>query len=155
MFIAISIIHLVVCITLILIILLQTGKGADLGAMLGGGGSNTLFGGSGSGSFLSKITTATAVVFMITCLVLAYISAHEKSVTHEGVMPAAMPAGQEVAPGADSPAIDAQGEPATMQSDKPGDAGAQPSAGMVENPPVATEDSLPADSAGAGTAEPE
>ncbi|HPQ70683.1 MAG TPA: preprotein translocase subunit SecG [bacterium] len=84
----ISIIHLVGCIVLILVILLQTGKGADLGAMLGGGGANTLFGGGGSGGFLSKMTSGVAVLFLVTCLTLAYLSAHETSVTQDGAVPA-------------------------------------------------------------------
>ncbi|HPM78356.1 MAG TPA: preprotein translocase subunit SecG [bacterium] len=84
----ISIIHLIACIVLILVILLQTDKGADLGAMLGGGGANTLFGGSGSGSFLSKMTSGVAILFLVTCLALAYLSAHETSVTQDGAVPA-------------------------------------------------------------------
>ena len=74
--IVIQIIHVIVSITLILFILLQTGKGSDLGAMLGGGGANTIFGATGATSFLSKLTSYAAVVFVFTCLTLAYISAH-------------------------------------------------------------------------------
>jgi preprotein translocase subunit SecG len=70
------IVHVIVCIALILIVLLQTGKGADMGAAFGGGGSQTLFGSTGAGSFLSKATTAAAVVFMVTSLSLAYVSSH-------------------------------------------------------------------------------
>lgn len=65
-------IHVIVSIALILIILLQTGKGADIGAVFGGGGSNTLFGSSGPTSFLSKLTAGAAIVFMFTSLFLAY-----------------------------------------------------------------------------------
>jgi preprotein translocase subunit SecG len=68
------IIHVVVCIALIMIILLQTGKGADMGAAFGGGASQTLFGSTGSSTFLGKLTTAAAVIFMITSLGLAYLS---------------------------------------------------------------------------------
>jgi preprotein translocase subunit SecG len=57
-----------------MIILLQTGKGADMGAAFGGGSSQTLFGSTGSSTFLSKATTVAAIVFMITSLGLAYIS---------------------------------------------------------------------------------
>jgi len=70
------IIHVIVSIALIMIILLQTGKGADMGAAFGGGGSQTLFGSSGSSTFLGKLTTVAAVVFMLTSLVLAYMSGH-------------------------------------------------------------------------------
>lgn len=73
---AIAIIHVLVCVLLILIVLLQTSKGAELGAAFGGGSSQTLFGSAGPGSFLAKITTAIAIVFMITSIGLAYFSSH-------------------------------------------------------------------------------
>jgi preprotein translocase subunit SecG len=65
--------HVLACLALILIVLLQTGKGAEMGAAFGGA-SQTLFGGSGGTTFLSKLTTGAAVVFMITCLGLTYLS---------------------------------------------------------------------------------
>ncbi len=68
------IIHVIACIGLIMIVLLQTGKGADMGAAFGGGASQTLFGSSGAGTFFGKATTAIAVIFMLTSLTLAYIS---------------------------------------------------------------------------------
>ena len=74
MYTLIVILHIIVSLALILIILLQTGKGADIGAVFGGGSSQTLFGSSGPTSFLSKLTAAAAVIFMITSLFLAYFS---------------------------------------------------------------------------------
>jgi len=68
------VIHVIVCIALIMIVLLQTGKGADIGAAFGVGASNTLFGSTGASTFLSKATTVAAVVFMITSLSLAFIA---------------------------------------------------------------------------------
>ena len=68
--IVITIIHIVVCVALIFIVLLQKGKGADMGAAFGGS-SQAVFGGAGASSFLSKVTTTAAVVFMITSLLLA------------------------------------------------------------------------------------
>jgi preprotein translocase subunit SecG len=65
-------IHLMACIALIAIVLLQTGKGAEMGAAFGGA-SQTLFGGSGGSSFMSKLTTGAAIVFMITCLMLSFM----------------------------------------------------------------------------------
>lgn len=65
--------HILVCLILIGVVLLQRGKGADLGASLGGGGANTLFGSRGAGNFLSKMTTASAIVFMGTSLSLSYL----------------------------------------------------------------------------------
>ena len=70
------IIHIIVCIALIMIVLLQTGKGADMGAAFGGGSSQTLFGSTGASTFLSKATTAAAIIFMVTSLGLAYLSSH-------------------------------------------------------------------------------
>lgn len=58
------------CLALIVIVLLQSGKGAEMGAAFGGA-SQTLFGGSGGSSFMSKLTTGAAVLFMITCILLS------------------------------------------------------------------------------------
>ncbi|MEE8580263.1 MAG: preprotein translocase subunit SecG [Myxococcota bacterium] len=65
--------HVMACLVLILVVLLQRGKGAEMGAMLGGGSSNTVFGARGAGNFLTKITTGCAVIFMVTSLSLAYL----------------------------------------------------------------------------------
>jgi preprotein translocase subunit SecG len=71
-------IHVIICIALIMIVLLQTGKGADMGAVFGGGGSQTLFGSGGASTFLSKATTVAAIVFMLTSFALAVLSGHHK-----------------------------------------------------------------------------
>ena len=71
------VIHVIVCIALIMIVLLQTGKGTDMGAAFGGGSSQTLFGSTGASTFLSKATTAAAIIFMLTSLALAYMSGHK------------------------------------------------------------------------------
>ena len=65
--------HVLACLALILIVLLQTGRGAEMGAAFGGS-SQTLFGSSGGTTFLGKLTTVAAIVFMITCLGLTYFS---------------------------------------------------------------------------------
>ncbi len=70
----IVILHVIVSVTLILVILLQTGKGSDIGAVFGGGSSQTLFGSTGPTSFLSKMTAGAAIIFMLTSLFLAYFS---------------------------------------------------------------------------------
>ncbi len=67
--------HVIVCIILILSVLLQSGKSADLAGAFGGVGSQTSFGARGSASVLSKITTAAAVIFMLTSLGIWIISA--------------------------------------------------------------------------------
>ena len=68
--------HVMVCLVLIAVVLLQRGKGADMGATFGGGGSNTVFGSRGAGNFLTKLTSACAVIFMLTSLSLAYLNLH-------------------------------------------------------------------------------
>ena len=68
---ALIIVHIVSCFFLVAVVLLQTGKGSDIGAVFGGS-SQTIFGSSGAGNLLTKLTTATAVVFMLTSLTLTY-----------------------------------------------------------------------------------
>jgi len=69
----IKILHIAVAVFLILVVLLQTGKGAEMGAAFGGS-SQTLFGSGGPAGFMAKLTTAAAVCFMLTSLGLAYVS---------------------------------------------------------------------------------
>jgi preprotein translocase subunit SecG len=73
---AIAILHVVVSIALILIVLLQTGRGSEIGAAFGSGSSQTIFGSSGSSGFMTKLTTIVVVVFMVTSLILAYFYSH-------------------------------------------------------------------------------
>lgn len=88
------IVHIIVCLTLILFILLQSGKGADIGAVFGGGSSQTVFGSTGASTFLSKVTIGAAVVFMVTSIILTYFSGKgitgtERSLVTEQSAPAA------------------------------------------------------------------
>ncbi len=73
-----SILHVVVALALIIIILLQTGRGSDIGAAFGAGASQTVFGSQGSAPFLNKVTVAAAVIFMLTSLLLAFTSGKHK-----------------------------------------------------------------------------
>ncbi len=73
------IIHLLVCLFLIFIVLIQSSKGAELGAAFGGS-SQTLFGSRGAATLLSKLTTIAAVVFMLTSLLLSMISVRGASI---------------------------------------------------------------------------
>ncbi len=73
MFTFFTVLHVVACIMLILIVLLQTGKGADMGAAFGGS-TQTVFGSSGPAGFLNKLTTGVAILFMVTSLSLCYLS---------------------------------------------------------------------------------
>jgi len=74
----IAIIHVIFSIALVMIVLLQTGRGSEIGAAFGSGSSQTLFGSSGSSGFMTKLTTVAVVVFMITSLVLAYLYSHRE-----------------------------------------------------------------------------
>ena len=76
----IAIIHLLASITLILVVLLQTGRGSDIGAAFGSGASQTLFGSSGTTGFMTKLTTGAVVIFMLTSLLLAYFYSHREYV---------------------------------------------------------------------------
>lgn len=103
--------HTIVALTLIAVVLLQVGKGGSIGAAFGGGGSSqTLFGSRGPATFLSRLTTAAAAVFMVTSLTLAYLSSSARqssSITDQ------------VPSGIEQPASDEAQEtpPATQDSD--------------------------------------
>jgi len=79
MTIALTILHVVVSLFLIAVVLLQSGKGAEMGASFGSSGSQSVFGAGGGTSFLSKLTTSAAIIFMLTSLTLAYISGQPSS----------------------------------------------------------------------------
>ena len=119
MIIAVTILHVIVSVGLILVVLLQTGKGAEIGAVFGGS-SSTIFGSSGAGNFLTRLTTGMAVVFMITSLALGYFAGRNPSATiFDSRTPAAppsaaqpvVPAQPQGAPGAPAPATPATQEP--------------------------------------------
>lgn len=120
------VIHVLTALGIIGLVLLQHGKGADMGAGFGAGASGSLFGATGSANFLSRTTAVLAVVFFLTSLGLAYIATH-KPKANAGVMdtvreapeipaPAQLPpAGAPAAPkAAGAPA----GEPATSKANE-------------------------------------
>jgi preprotein translocase subunit SecG len=79
--------HVVVALAIIGLVLLQHGKGADMGSGFGGGASASLFGATGSANFLSRITAVLATIFFLLSLALAYV-ATKKPVEGGGVMDA-------------------------------------------------------------------
>ncbi len=93
-------VHVLVALGIIFLVLLQHGKGADMGAAFGGGASGSLFGATGSANFLSRTTAILAVVFFITSLGLAYVATH-KPKTGGSVMQGA--SSQPTAPAAEAP----------------------------------------------------
>ena len=118
MSILVIVLHVIVCIALIMIVLLQTGKGADMGAAFGGGGSQTLFGSTGASTFLSKATTGAAIIFMITSLGLAYMSGHRTDTSVVSGSPAATQT-QPAPQGVTIPAEPAPAGNATEQPEAP------------------------------------
>jgi len=93
------VLHVVVSIALILIVLLQTGKGSEIGASFGGGGNQTIFGSRGAATFLSKVTTGAAVMFMLTSLSLAIMTKNRTgSVIRDTAPRAAAPTAAPTAP---------------------------------------------------------
>jgi preprotein translocase subunit SecG len=75
----ITVFHVIGALILIVAILLQAGKGAAMGSGLGAGSSQTMFGSSGAGNFLTKLTTGVAILFMVTSLTLAILSSKKDS----------------------------------------------------------------------------
>ena len=113
------ILHVIVCIVLILTVLLQAGKGANMGAVFGGS-SQTIFGSSGPGTFLGKMTTIVAIIFMLTSFSLSYTASRKGSSLMEGASkPAAQKTAPATKPGAPpAPPAPAQKAPAGPQTAK-------------------------------------
>lgn len=85
MFYLVLTVHITLCVVLIGLVLLQQGKGADLGAAFGSGSSNSVFGAAGATAFITKLTTGVAISFMITTIMLINIySAHSRSIASGG-----------------------------------------------------------------------
>ena len=117
-------IHILVCVILILVVLLQSGKAADLAGAFGGGGSQTALGSRGAVTLLAKATTICAVLFMLTSLGLALLgsrgggsvldsatieepaagTAVPAAPAEDGTAPAAIPPGDQAAPAGQPPA---------------------------------------------------
>lgn len=130
-----TIIHVVIAATLIVLVLLQQGKGADAGAAFGSGASATVFGSSGAGSFMTRTTAILAAAFFIISLTLAYLNANrgdeKRSVTEQAVpaqidttAPAdkTLPAADDVPvipEESDAPAADARADVPEVPADKP------------------------------------
>ncbi len=111
--------HVIACVVLILVILLQAGKGGGMGAAFGGG-SQTVFGGRGAQTFLGKVTSACAAIFMLTSLTLAYHASHSSSVVRPDLAGAGRPnAPPPVPPAQPGPAGAPASAPAPVQSSAP------------------------------------
>jgi len=125
MFIVLTILHVLACFAIIGIVLLQSGKGADIGSAFGGAGSQAVFGSMGTPTLLGKITTGIAIVFTITSFTLALMGGERgSSVVREAAPPVSAPAPTGAAPAA--PAAPAPAAPAAPTPDAPAAPQAQP-----------------------------
>ena len=121
LYVPLVVLHVIVAVALILVVLLQAGKGAGIGAAFGGA-SQTVFGPRGPGNFLSKLTTAAAGIFMVTSLVLAIFSSQYIGGSVIMSTPAPKPAAAPIA------------TPSDGEQTAPSAPGAAESPGAVETP---------------------
>ena len=105
-----TVLHVMVCVFLVVIVLLQRGKGAEIGAVFGAGSGSTIFGSRGAGNFLTKLTTGAAVVFMVTSLSLAYFGQRGSDLLEDDAPAKEAPASPFAEPSPEAPA--AEGAPA-------------------------------------------
>lgn len=137
--------HFIVCFVLIGVVLLQRGKGADLGASLGGGGANTIFGSRGAGNFLTRMTTVSAIIFMGTSLTLSYYGYKASDVRlFDETQPFEVPAAEGGAATAEQ--ADAEGrleEVPAAGSEAGSDTGADAGGGLVEIPAAGSAEATP------------
>jgi len=105
MIIALTILHVIMCFAIIAIVLLQAGKGADIGSAFGGAGSQAVFGSMGTPTVLGKITTAVAIVFTLTSFSLALLGGDRSgsSVVRERPRPTSSEGAGSRAPAAPAP----------------------------------------------------
>jgi preprotein translocase subunit SecG len=158
MFTLLLVFQVIVAITLITLVLLQHGKGADMGAAFGSGASTTVFGARGSGSFFTRATAILAALFFVNCLLLASPlvrhGARPGSVVEQVAPPAASPdagvAGdanvieeEPVAPPAPSDLPDLQPEPQSAGSETTPPAGAAPVTDTGSGEPASGSSDLP------------
>ena len=135
------VLHLIICVALIMIVLLQTGKGSEIGAVFGSS-SQTLFGSSGGSTFFGKLTAGVAIVFMITSLILAGRSSR---VTGESVMsgvkPAATaPVAKEIQTPSEAPAAEKEKQAGAVAETKTSPAAKSPATKQKPSAPAAGEE---------------
>ena len=145
-------IHVLAAFVMIVVVLLQQGKGADIGAAFGAGSSQTLFGSRGAGNFLTKMTTAFVVIFMGTSISLSYLTTPRSVLEGLDIPPATetatepvteTPTGEAPSGFEAIPAPEGEGEKATPEggaaaptSEAPAAAETQPATAAPEAPPA-------------------
>ena len=125
-----TIIHVAICLVLIIAVLLQSGKAADLAGAFGGGGSQSAFGPRSAQSLLSRLTTACAVLFMFTSLGLWILSSQQTS--------GSVLSGEEAPPIKEQPAAAATTQPGTQTEEQ-----TAPDKKQTEQKPPVKKDSVP------------
>jgi preprotein translocase subunit SecG len=113
---AVLIAHTLIAVLIIVLVLLQRGKGADAGAAFGAGASGTVFGAQGSSNFFSRATAVLATVFFVSSLTLAYMSSQRSTAGPESLLE-------------DTPIIEEQLEPESIGADESADTGSLTDAG--------------------------
>jgi preprotein translocase subunit SecG len=139
----ILIIHILVCLVLIVSVLLQRGKGATMGAAFGTGGSQTVFGGSGAGNFLSRVTSICAAIFFSTSLILAYRSTFNRSVVDGADQTAPLPKAAPGPEGAAAPAAPPSKDAPTRDAPKAAADAPKPAAAPSANAPAPIQITIP------------
>jgi preprotein translocase subunit SecG len=126
-YIALVTVYVIICFFLILVVLLQQGRGADIAGAFGGGSSQTAFGARGATTFLHRLTTGAFVAFVLISMLLSILEARPKGSVIGKTLPAAASTQKPVAPASAAPAEPAAAQPA------PGNA-SQPSSGSPAKP---------------------
>jgi len=128
---ALVVLYVFICFFLVLVVLVQQGKGADIAGAFGGGGTQTAFGARGATTLLHKLTTGAFIGFIVLSLALTLVQARQRPSVVKGVIPKPAPAGQP------APASSVPAQPAAPVS-------AQPSGASPGQAPVAPGQAAPA-----------
>jgi preprotein translocase subunit SecG len=111
-YIALIVIYVFICFFLILVVLVQQGKGADIAGAFGGGGTQTAFGARGATTLLHKLTTGAFIGFIVLSLVLTVLQRHQRPSVMEKVSPKTSASAPKQVPAAPAPAAPAKPAPA-------------------------------------------
>jgi len=145
-----AVLYVLVCFFLIAVVLLQSGKGGGLGSALGGGGSQTVFGGAGAGNFLTRLTAICAALFMVLSATLAYLSSGSEQSLERAAQDVA--AREEARAGAGGDGDGAE-EPAAAEMSVPDEDGGDGADGSAEAPAADGEDGAAQNDAPEGAAD--
>jgi preprotein translocase subunit SecG len=149
----VTVLHIIVCFFLATVVLLQQGKGSDVSAVFGGS-SQTLFGSSGAGNLLTKLTSASAIIFMLTSLTLTYGAARQntKSLFDNAPVSTPAPAATPADPSAAQSGAATESQSAATVEGQPPPTATSPSASTPTSPPTTAE---PQQSSSTATSSPE